>query len=628
MDRRMCGLIGFLLAQTGSADLEPLVASLRHRGPDGTGVLRWRPGGAASRDDGPCRVALGHTRLAILDLSPLGHQPMSTPDGRWHLVYNGEIYNHGELRTELEQEGCRFASRSDTEVVLHALATWGPERALPRLRGMFALALLDTQEGRLLLARDRFGIKPLYLCRWRDGLAFASEPGPLRALPGVDGELDAARAWDYLAEGLTDHGDRSLLAGIRQVPAGHWSMATVDAPAGLFDFRRHAQPAAVAPALSFADAADRLRHLLLDSVRCHLRSDVPVGTALSGGLDSSAIVCAIRHLEPDRPIHTFSYIADDPALSEARWATLVNEHVGAIAHPVSASPEALVEELDRLMAAQGEPFASTSIHAQACVFRAARQTGVPVLLDGQGADELLAGYPWHQGERLASLLRQGCWLRALRLLHAQAGWPGRSRREVLARALRRLLPGCARLARTSGRPSWARLGWFRERGVDPTTGHQPPAARETLRAALAWERDTCGLAQLLRYEDRNSMACSVESRVPFLDLPLVAFAASLPEEHLVGDDGSSKRLLRAALRGIVPDAVLDRRDKIGFATPEAAWLRQRPDLLRAAITRAGEVPCLDHDGVAALLEGVLTGRRPAGHLAWRLVNFIRWRTAP
>lgn len=631
----MCGIVGLLLTQPGPVDLTDALRKLRHRGPDDQGELRWLPGEdvRTERDRRPCMAALGHVRLSILDLSPLGHQPMSTPDGRWHLIYNGEVYNHLELRSELEAQGVCFSSRSDTEVVLHALTTWGPERALPRFRGMFAMALLDTAERRMLLARDPFGIKPLFLARWRDGIAFASEIAPLLALPGVDRRLDAERCWHYLGFGATDHAERSLLSGIRQLPSGHWTWVQCGHPEPLGAFIRYWDPYGIQPIeLPFDHAVERFRHLFLDSVRLHLRSDVPIGTALSGGLDSSAIICAIRHLEPRRELHTFSYLAEDKSIAEDRWVALVNDHIGAIAHPVRVGGNELSADLDRLLLAQGEPFGSTSIYAQYAVFRAARESGIGVMLDGQGADELLAGYECYQGARLASLLSTGRWPQALRLLQAQRHWPGRRPLRCAATAAgllmpADLMPNARRLLGGTAAPAWIRRDWFTERGVTLAYPFRPKRRNDRLRASLVHDVSHHGLIQLLRYEDRNSMAWSVESRVPFLDVPLVGFALSLPESHLVGSDGMSKRILRAALRGIVPDAILDRRDKIGFATPESAWLGGQTALIDATIRHAAGIPCLDPDGVAAYCRSVASGHRPGDAQLWRLINFVAWHSS-
>jgi len=628
----MCGIFGVVGNDNFSFDLSQSLALLHHRGPDDGGTAFWSPGHpVTAHGQRPGRVALGHRRLSIIDTSSSGHQPMSSPDGRWWLVFNGEVYNYLELRAELQESGYLFHSRSDSEVVLAALSVWGVAHALPRFTGMFALAFLDTEEKTLLLARDPFGIKPLYFCNWRDGFAFSSEIRPLLELPLVGRELDPERVWHYLRFGSTDHGDGTLLKNIRQLPSACWCKISMDNQQESPTFNTYWRPLDVPSVkLTFDQAAESFRNKFLDSVRLHLRSDVPVGTALSGGLDSSAIVCAIRHLEPSAEIHTFSYLADERSINEKVWIDIVNSRVGAIAHPVSIDADDLANDLDDLMLAQGEPFGSTSIYAQYRVFRAAHENGITVMLDGQGADEQLGGYPWHQGYQVAGLIRQGRWNDALTLVRSQSQWGGgRNSSIALAWAANALLPQWIHpLARTvAGRtdcPQWVNWPWFSGHSVDGAYPFKPPNHPNTLRHVLKNETNSTGLPRLLRYEDRNSMAWSVESRVPFLTTDLADFLVGLPEDYLVGTDGSSKRIMRAALRGIVPDEILDRKDKIGFATPERHWLFQRPDLLSSTMEFAPSVPFFDAKEVALFCKSVLDGRQRFTEQVWRLINFSRW----
>jgi asparagine synthase (glutamine-hydrolysing) len=626
----MCGIFGIIAKDDIYVDLSKSLKLLHHRGPDDGGAVYWRPGQSGVVDrPGLCRVALGHRRLSVIDLSQAGHQPMASADGRWWLVYNGEVYNYLELRAELEESGYSFHSRTDTEVVLMALSVWGPERALPRFTGMFALALLDTVNQTILFARDPFGIKPLFFCHWRDGLAFSSEIQPLLDLPSVGRELDAERVWHYLRYGASGHGDGTLIENVRQLSSANWCRFGLDEISGFTSFKPYWYPEGVCQAdITFDQAVESFRQRFLDSIKLHTRSDVPVGTALSGGLDSSAIVCAIRHLEPSAEIHTFSYLADDQSINEKQWVDIVNNHVGAIPHFVKIDADDLVTDLDRLMSVQGEPFGSTSIYAQYRVFQAAHESGIIVMLDGQGADEQLGGYPWHQGYQLAGLLRRGRWNDAIRLLWSQSHW-GRSSSIPIAWAANALLPlwvlpFARTFANRTDRPSWVRWSWFRERGVSGVYPFRPADNPNTLRQVLRNETYVTGLPRLLRYEDRNSMAWSIESRVPFLTTDLGSFLATLPEDYLVGPDGSSKRVMRVALRGIVPDSILDRRDKIGFATPERDWLSKRPDLVASTIAFAPNVPFFDAKKIAGFCKSVIDGRRPFTEQVWRLINFSRW----
>jgi asparagine synthase (glutamine-hydrolysing) len=635
----MCGIAGLLLKRPADdlvSVLSALGDRLAHRGPDDRGVLQFSEtsGVIAGREPAPvaqCRAGLVHRRLAIFDPSPAAAQPMSTADGRLHLIFNGAIYNYVELRDELTALGHTFRSHGDTEVLLAALAHWGAA-ALPRLVGMFALALLDTAKRTLLLARDPFGIKPLYYATTDNGLGFASEQKALLAVPGVDRRVDPQRLFDYLRWGLTDFGSATMLRGIAQVEPGSWLEYSWDKPAqptnGVYW-----QPQSAAPVeLSFDAATERLRELFLDSIRLHLRSDVPLGAALSGGIDSSAIVCAMRRLAgAPLDLHTFCYVADDAAINEERHARAAAAAAAATLHPVQAGPEDLAQDLDALIDSQDEPFGSTSIFAQRAVFRAAHAQGLKVMLDGQGGDELLGGYRYFIAGRAASLIRSGRLLQAARLLkHANALPASGHGPAALLHALGLLLPPplrntAMRLCGIAPTPPWLNAEWFAERGVRIDPPRQAAGPRYLTEQLMISLQHT-SLPALLRYEDRNSMAFGIESRVPFLTTKLVEFAFGLPEDYIIGPDGTPKRLLRHALRGLVPDEILDRRDKIGFATPEAAWLASLRDWMTDTLQSeaAATIPALRPAEMLSEWNAQLAGRRPFDFRFWRWANLIRW----
>ncbi|HKB06494.1 MAG TPA: asparagine synthase (glutamine-hydrolyzing) [Gemmataceae bacterium] len=631
----MCGIAGYV----SGSDRRPFAAfqaavlgTLAHRGPDDTGWLVDDRAGPGDPPPEPGRYGLFHRRLSILDLSPLGHQPMATPDGRYAITFNGEIYNYVELREELELEGRTFRSQSDTEVLLWAYARWG-QACLPRLVGMFALAILDRDRRRLFLARDFFGIKPLYYARPAGGFAFASEVKALRPL--VSGRVRAGRLFDYLRDGLTDHGGETLLEDVHQLPAAHWMEVDLDSgtpgePRRYWDIDldRRAD-------LSFPEAVARARELFLDSVRLHLRSDVPVGAALSGGIDSSAIVAAMRAVEPRADVHTFSFVTDEPGINEEQYADLAAKAAGATPRKVRLGPGDLAADLDRLVATQDEPFGSTSIYAQYRVFRLAAEHKIKVMLDGQGADELLAGYHGYFPARVGSLIGRGAWLRAYAFAGRASQRPGvGGRAGLLARAARRLLPsgiqsgGKALLGR-SAVPRWLNGSWFARRGVGPVAEGRSRWRADQLRERLYRTLTETSLPMLLRYEDRNSMAWSIESRVPFLTPALAEFLLSLPEEYLISPDGVTKHVFREAMRGIVPDAILDRRDKVGFATPEKRWLKELGPWMADVLSpdRLRRVPALDAEAVGCEWRAVLDGHRPFDWRVWRWVNLVRWAEA-
>ncbi|MFL5242686.1 MAG: asparagine synthase (glutamine-hydrolyzing) [Gemmataceae bacterium] len=636
----MCGIAG-IIGQPIGTDLSVLAQSflrrLAHRGPDDQGWLtlsknKIRRGRGPLPSEDP-EVLLLHLRLSILDRSESGWQPMTTADGRYSITFNGEIYNYLELRAELIKLGHEFQSQSDTEVLLHAFSEWGPA-CLPRLVGMFAFALLDSLDRRLFLVRDFFGIKPLYYINRPRLFAFASEIKALLELQGIGRAANPHRVFDYLRWGRTDHGNETLFAEIKQVPAAHFVELSLDG-VDRFRLQRFWRLDAREPiVLSFKEAASKLRDLFLESIRLHLRSDVPVGAALSGGIDSSAIVAAMRLIEPNLDLHTIGYVADDPALSEERWVDLAGSHGRAIVHKVKARPEEMISDLDRLIAQQDEPFGSTSIYAQYRVFRQAQDSGITVMLDGQGADEMLAGYRPFLSSRIASLISQGQWAEAGRFLgnasRLMGGWATtRFLMEGASYLAPSQLQGFARRIAGKGiMPAWLDGDWFRNHGVSfgSSSFYSSSNKVEVLREHLRQSVEETSLPMLLRYEDRNSMAHSIESRVPFLTPSIAEFALGLPEEYLLAPNGTSKSVFRLAMRGIVPDAILDRNDKIGFATPERSWLSAlRPWVLRTLTSETARrispinVPAMLHEW-----QGILERNKHFDFRIWRWVNFVKW----
>lgn len=650
----MCGITVWIDA-AGVAD--PRVARsmtdrLRHRGPDDEGHVRGGPEPGNIREFAgqdtpdsvrehlapvslldaaapPARIHLGHRRLSILDLSPAGHQPMETGDRKNWIVHNGEVYNYLELRRELEAEGDMFRSGTDTEVILAAVRRWGRE-ALARFVGMFALAIWDVEAGELLLARDPFGIKPLYYHASPEGFVASSEIPSLLEHPSVSRNIDGQAALDFLRHGLTDHGERTMFRDVKSLPPGHCLRVSVEKPESveITPFLERGLPEPVD--LSFEEARDHLRELFVKSVTLHLRSDVPVGAALSGGLDSSAIVAAMRHVGGERlDLQTFSYIASGK-LSEEAWVDRMVEATGAHGVKIPAGELDLAGEIERLQAIQGEPFISTSILAQRRVFHRAREAGVPAMLDGQGADEMLAGYFPSQAARLAGCLSRGQIGEASRLFRALGAPGGAGRRRTLLRALASFLPALleAPARGLAGEPLWPR--WldraaFETRGARARSLYHPRSLRD-LQEQLLQMREETSLPMLLRYEDRNSMADSIESRVPFLTVELVDFVASLPPAFLIDREGRSKAIFREALRGLVPDAVIDRPDKIGFATPEldlllegAGWVEER---LESEVARS--FPGVRADEFSATWREIRAGRRPHEASLWRWLNFTQW----
>ncbi len=633
----MCGIGGVLLDRPGAVDrsiIEPFLSKLGHRGPDGQGWLAFGPQGIESGVEVPgtmeAQAVLCCRRLAILDLTSAGAQPMRTTDDRYAIAFNGEIYNHVELRAELEQLGRRFASSSDTEVLLAAHAEWGVQ-ALQRLEGMFAFALLDTARRSLLLARDFIGMKPLYHARWRDGLAFSSEIAPLLELPGVSRNAAPERLYRYLRLGVSDEGEGTMFADVAQLPAAHWADIPFDGGRGVVS-TRYWQPNLVERRdLSFDAAALELRERFFASVSRHLRSDAPLGAALSGGLDSSSIVMAAASARGEgADLPTFSFIASDASLNEERWIDIVAGAAGTRQHKLSLGPEDLARDFDGFLLAQQEPVVEPPAYAEYRIFRLAHEAGMKVILSGEGSDEMLAGYGHFASHRLASLVRQGRLVAAGRFLrNVSRRRSRRGVRRILAQdglLLPRVVREPLRARRQQEIPAWLDACWFAEHDVRPVAR---PAAegRAALRSQLARELTELKLPRLLRYGDRNSMVFSLEARFPFLTPSLTDFLISLPEQFILAPDGTSKAVMRRAMQGVVPQAVLDRRDKIGFQPPIESWMR-------ALGPHIGQL--LEQEGPASLgpvplkrlradWDAWASAERPRGlNRLWRCINVVRW----
>ncbi len=599
----MCGIAGIAGGPPPDPDvLERMAAAMAARGPDGQGT--WQGDGCG----------LAFRRLAILDLAERAMQPMHL--GPLHLVYNGELYDYRERRDELAALGHAFVTEGDTEVLLHAWRQWG-EGALDRINAMFAFGVWDERDRSLTLAVDPFGEKPLLYVQDGERLVFASDVQALaEAVPGAGAADDEAVA-AFVARGTMPPVERSFFARIRKLPGGHvlrWRDGRVT-------IRRYWAPQPVAVPGEYGDAVTQLRELLLDAIRLRLRADVPVGTSLSGGVDSSAIVTLSAHLAGDHRRHAFTARFPGYARDEWRYAEAVAGAAGVVEHhPAEPTLDTLADDLTAFVAAQQEPVLKLNQYAQWSVFAAAREAGVTVLLDGQGADELLAGY----------LLTRGYALRSLgpaAMARAYATEPatrlplrlalGRDRLpEAVARRLRR------REASPYATASAVEAG-ARARPQEPDWDRR----RDPLRDELLREAFFTSLPQLLRYGDRNSMAHSREVRLPFLDRRVAELALSLPPGFLL-DDGLTKRALRDAVRDLVPAEVLARRDKVGFEPPQAQWLGSEQGRAWAADVlldpRVREGGAIDVDAVEADLRAG-TWRDPDA--LWRAMNVELWRDA-
>lgn len=660
----MCGIAGLILDELdprGGEWLTAMTQSMHHRGPDGGGAVVFglggrpvierrlgRQGEPVKWDYLPVQVGLGARRLAVIDPSQAGHQPMQGGDGQAWIVFNGAIYNYRAIREELSAAGMAFMGHSDTEVLLAAYRHWGAA-CFDRLEGMWAFAIYEPAAGRIVLCRDRLGIKPLYVARYKGGLVFASEIKALLTLPEFPRETDAGLLRDFLVRGLVDHTDRTFFEGVWSVPPGCY--LSFDLRANVESFRgalhRYWTPARP------SQPGDQISQCLRSAVTRHLVSDVSIGSCLSGGLDSSLIVClthevvlGAKHTDDVEELctqwsqHVFTACLSGDPLDESRYAEAVVRSRGDLNwHRVVPTAGGLLNDITALVHHQEQPFGSPSVYMQWEVMRRAREQSVTVLLDGQGGDELFCGYEGCIPPFLAALLRRGRFIRFAResMAARRAGWYGPS--SLLARVAGNLLPEFMRwpIRATADR---ARHPWLAGDlfGADPSPdiceglGLSGREAAVISHGSSHFDRFqwnlllSTSLPSLLRFEDRNSMAFSIEARVPMLDRSFVELAMSLPADEKIRD-GQLKAVLRWAARGCVPDEIIDRRDKIGFAAPTAKWMRAelRPwweEAVRS--TSFYGRGCFTRKGVEQLTARMTAGDDSAALPMWRMAIVEQW----
>lgn len=638
----MCGIFG--LINKGGVNVNHLVKCtdlIKYRGPDDCGYMLYNgidspiiyAGNDTTTDsismhgleiipEVNFKLGFGHRRLSILDVSPHGHQPMIY--GSLSLIFNGEIYNYIEIRLELEKLGRIFKTNSDTEVILQAWDEWGQD-CLDRFNGMFAFLILDFKKSILWVVRDRFGVKPLYFSVKSGYVAFSSEVKQLRLLNQYSFNLNDHIAFDYLKYGFLDHQSDTFEQGINQIMPGQ--IMTYDLAKDEFELANWYTFQPKKWIGTFEEACSEFRRLLKDAVKLRLRSDVPVGSALSGGLDSSTIVCLMRELlnesgDEAKILETVTSCSLDMKYDETEFAEIINRKTDSRSHKVYPDFEKLQADLERLIWHLDYPFGSTSQFSQWCVFEGAHKAGLTVMIDGQGADEQLAGYGGNDLPLYSGLLRKGKIGVLKNEIKSYKSQHGQLPIGFLLGAIHSLLPGKLR-------------GIYPQRlraDLDPTqfwlkdfSMTSNNRIHKSLEGTLLDQIQISPLPSLLRYEDRNSMAFSVESRTPFMDYRILEFTLGLPEEF-VYKNGERKYILRKAFKDIVPAEILNRRDKMGFVSSEERWMKEegREWFFDQIVNESLDPKKFNKNEVASFTKKVMSGEIEFSFEPWRILNFNFW----
>lgn len=549
----MCGICGYSSISKNVTDkykilLNDMQKSMFHRGPNDMGMFQ----------EG--NVGLCHRRLSIIDLSSKGHQPMEYI-GRYLITYNGEIYNYIELRKELMEYGYCFETNTDTEVLIAAYDCW-KEKCLLKFNGMWAFAIWDRKEEVMFCSRDRFGVKPFYYHINEERFLFASEIKTLLCDSAIKRVANNNIVYDYITQGLVEHTEETFFEGIKKLPAASYFFVKngkVIKKAQYYDVQFSEKIENKVTEKNIEDFSKLFRK----AVELRLRADVPVGSCLSGGLDSSSIVCCVDELlktEEKSEQHTFSFCTEDKRVDERKYMKAVVDETKVIAHQVFSDEKGLIDELTDLIYTQDEPFSSTGMYASYCVYRDAKQNGVTVLLDGQGADEILCGYRKSRIYYIKQLFSQKKYWSVIRegILSILQVKNSMFIKNDIDKIKRIVFPNRKRTKPAS---------YMNKNFSDNVKGYDYDRQKNFQHNDIF----VVSLPALLRYADRNSMAFSVESRLPFLDFNFVEFCADLSVSKKICN-GMSKYIMRKSLK--MPEIVRKRKDKIGFATPEDIWIKR------------------------------------------------------
>ena len=613
----MCGFYGVVAKDFDYTknELKDISTSINHRGPDSHNSIKEHLG--------KNYIYFDHNRLSIIDLSDNGTQPFYSEDKNFILVFNGEIYNFKEIRKILEKKNIRFTTNTDTEVLLNAWIEWG-EDCLSKLRGMFSFSILDKSKQKIFLIKDNFGMKPLYFFKDENKFFFASEIICILKLLKKKISINYKKTYDYLIYGDHDNSSDTFFTGIFQLRPGE--ILTMDLKKNSIKRLKWWHPQTnLVKNISFEDAKLKVRENFLESVQKHMISDVEIGIALSGGVDSSAIACAVKYLNPKKKINLFSFITETKEEDETHWIEVVEKHLNEKSIKISQSKIELSSMIDEIIEFQGEPFGDTTIIAEYLIFMKAKQENIKVLLMGHGGDEIFAGYDGFPGIIIKTYVSN---LQFLKLLKFCYYWIKRNKSSLfilIKKVGNEFFTGKFKtfllyFAGVKQKPNWINKDFFKKKNIIFGVNKKKHHVKNNRNLANK-QLDNIfynNLPAMLRYADRSSMKNSIECRLPFLNSDLFIHSLTLPENFLVTNKGITKYIFKESMKDIVPKEILNRKDKIGYFNNDN-------DFIQRVLKNTELNSDLDLFDLPNLNKFLNNNNSHNNLQKWRIINFIRWK---
>jgi asparagine synthase (glutamine-hydrolysing) len=616
----MCGILVYIGQQELGAN-HPSLNIVSHRGPDGHGVKTFR------LNDG--FISLGHRRLSIIDLSDNASQPMCFQDSGLWITYNGEIYNYVELRNELQKDGYIFNTNSDTEVLLALYHKWG-DNCLKKINGMFAFSIWDNTKKKLFVARDRFGIKPLYYWSSSKGFIIASEIKQLTTFSEFEASINYETAFQFLEYGDFSYNEQTLWKNVLELEPANmftldlnkWEPGCSILPQKWYDYKTHIPSVFI----DETEAINKFRYLLEDSIKLRLRADVQVGAMLSGGVDSSSITCLVdKNFKQNYPLRTISACYEESPFSEEEFIDIVLNHVSVESHKILLRSSDLSSSMDNVIWYNDLPCLGGSIFAHYLLYQKVHSTQTKVVMEGQGADEILSGYGSFLLSFLSESILTGHIITAFKEYRSIRDNYSSSLFEDSKSLLKYMFPNLTRMYKKYYLDLSYDNSYIDFQKMNTVEKKQTPQVIRENDTVLKMQNTRMTILRaILHYADRNSMSHSVEMRTPFLDYRLVEFCLSLPLSLKIRH-GAGKYILRKAMNGILPEQIRNRYDKTGFSSPESVWARgELNDFYREHLSNLKKVPFIKSKVVEKRFEEFSRGEIPYDKAFWRLISLQRW----